>query len=316
MLEKHLKSRRITRVITRFNWLVHWEGTSLRVGMISVVILNFNGKRYLEACLTSVLSQTFKDFEVIVVDNGSSDGSAEYLETHFPLVNVVKNKKNLGFAEGTNTGIRQARGEYILTLNNDTQMYNRFLECLEQVMKSDKSVGMCAPKMLFYDGRINSAGICLSRSGAAWDRGMSEPDTGQYDSQEEVFGPCAGAALYRKEMLDEIGLFDEDFFLYMEDVDLAFRGRLAGWKCIYVPDAKVHHVYGGTTGFGSDLSVYYGNRNLLWYVAKDFPGRLLIKSLPLIIGRSLAVVPYYAQMGKGRIILKSKLDALGAYRKC
>ena len=145
---------------------------------------------------------------------------------------------------------------------------------------------------------------------------MLEPDTGQYDSQEEVFGPCAGAALYRKEMLDEIGLFDEDFFLYMEDVDLTFWGRLAGWKCIYVPDAKVHHVYGGTTGFGSDLSVYYGNRNLLWYVAKDFPGRLLIKSLPLIIGRSLAVVPYYARMGKVRIILKSKLDALGAYRKC
>lgn len=283
---------------------------SLRDGMISVVILNFNGKRYLEDCLNSVLSQTFRDFEVIVVDNGSSDGSAEYLEIHYPWVKVVKNKKNLGFAEGTNTGIRQAKGEYILTLNNDTQMDNRFLECLERVMKSDKSIGMCAPKMLFFDGRINSAGICLSRSGAAWDRGMSEPDKGQYDTLQEVFGPCAGAALYRKEMLEEIGLFDEDFFLYMEDVDLAFRGKLAGWKCFYVPDAKVHHVFCGTTGFGSDLSVYYGNRNLLWYVAKDFPGRFLIKSLPWIIGRSLAVVPYYARMGKGRIILKSKLDAL------
>ena len=306
MPEKLLKGRRITRV----NWLICREGTSLRVGMISVVILNFNGKRYLEDCLTSVLSQTFRDFEVIIVDNGSSDGSAEYLGTNYPWVKVVKNTRNLGFAEGTNTGIRQAKGEYILTLNNDTQMDNRFLECLERVMKSDKSVGMCAPKMLFCDGRINSVGICLSRSGAAWDRGMSEPDKGQYNSQEEVFGPCAGAALYRKKMLEEIGLFDEDFFLYMEDVDLAFRGRLAGWKCLYVPDAKVHHVYGGTTGFGSDLSVYYGNRNILWYVAKDFPGKLLIKSLPWIIGRSLAVVPYYARMGKGRIILKSKLDSL------
>jgi GT2 family glycosyltransferase len=286
------------------------EGTSSRFGMISVVILNFNGKAYLKDCLTSVLSQTFRDFEVIVVDNGSSDGSAEYLETNYPWVNVVKNEKNLGFAEGTNTGIKQAKGEYILTLNNDTQMDNRFLECLERVMKSDKCVGMCAPKMLFCDGSINSTGICISLSGAAWDRGMSEPDKGQYDSQEEVFGPCAGAALYRKKMLEEIGLFDEDFFLYMEDVDLAFRGRLAGWKCFYVPDAKVYHIYGGTTGSGSDLSVYYGNRNILWYVAKDFPGRLLIKSLPWIIGRSLAVVLYYSRMGKGRIILKSKLDSL------
>jgi GT2 family glycosyltransferase len=301
-----LKGRKITKV----NGLAHRGGASLRVGMISAVILNFNGKRYLEDCLTSVLSQTFRDFEVIIVDNGSSDDSTEYLATHYPWVKVVKNEKNLGFAGGTNSGIRQARGEYILTLNNDTHMHNRFLECLVRVMKSDKSVGMCAPKMLFCDGRINSTGICLSRSGAAWDRGMSEPDKGQYDIQEEVFGPCAGAALYRREMLEEIGLFDEDFFLYMEDVDLAFRGRLAGWKCFYVPDAKVHHIYGGTTGFGSDLSVYYGNRNHLWYVAKNFPGRLLIKSLPWIIGRSLAVVPYYAKMGKGRIILRSKLDAL------
>lgn len=274
------------------------------------MILNFNGKRYLKDCLTSVLTQTFRDFEVILVDNGSSDGSAEYLETHYPWVKVVENKKNLGFAAGTNIGIKQAKGEYILTLNNDTQMDNHFLECLVRVMKSDESVGMCAPKMLFYDGRINSAGICLSRSGAAWDRGMSEPDIGQYDSTEEIFGPCAGAALYRKKMLEEIGLFDEDFFLYMEDVDLAFRGRLAGWKCLYVPDAKVYHVFGGTTGYGSDLTVYYGNRNLLWYVAKDFPGSFLIKSLPWIIGRNLAAVPYYARMGKGGVILKSKLDAV------
>jgi GT2 family glycosyltransferase len=279
-------------------------------GMISVVILNYNGKRYLEDCLTSVLSQTFRDFEVIIVDNGSSDGSAGYLETHYPWVKVVKNEKNLGFAGGTNSGIRQAKGEYILTLNNDTRMDSRFLEYLARVMKSDDSIGMCAPKMLFLDGSINSTGICLSRSGAAWDRGMSEPDIGQYDSPEEVFGPCAGAALYRKNMLEEIGLFDEDFFLYMEDVDLAFRGRLAGWKCFYVPDAKVNHVYGGTTGFGSDQSIYYGNRNIIWYVAKDFPVKLLIKSLPWIIGRNLAVVPYYARMGKGRIILKSKLDSL------
>lgn len=277
---------------------------------ISVVILNFNGKRYLEKCLSSLDAQTYEDFEVIVVDNASSDESVDYLKAQFPWVRIVKNENNLGFAGGTNSGIRQAQGKYILTLNNDTQVDKRFLEYLIGPMQSDKSVGMCASKMLFLDSRINSAGICLSRSGASWDRGMFEPDQGQYDSPEEVFGPCAGAALYRREMLEEIGLFDEDFFLYMEDVDLAFRGRLAGWRCVYVPQAKVYHHHGGTAGFRSDLSVYYGNRNVIWYAVKDFPTGLLITSLPFILSRNLAAIIYYAMKGQGRVILGSKLDAL------
>lgn len=277
---------------------------------ISVVVLNFNGKRYMDSCLSALASQTYEDFEVIVVDNGSTDGSTEHLDAHFPWVTVVKNEKNLGFAGGTNTGIRHAEGKYILTLNNDTRVDRCFLECLIEPMHSSKDVGMCASKMLFPDGRINSAGICISRSGAAWDRGMFEPDEKQYDSQEEVFGPCAGAALYRRKMLDEIGLFDEDFFLYMEDVDLAFRGRLAGWKCAYVPQAKVYHIHGGTAGFGSDLSVYYGNRNVIWYTVKNLPTGILLTSLPWIIVRNLAVIPYYALRGQGRVILKSKIDAV------
>lgn len=278
--------------------------------MISIIILSFNGKQYLEKCLMSVAAQTYRDFEVIVVDNASMDGSIEYLESHFPWVRIVKNRENLGFAGGTNSGIKQAQGEYILTLNNDTQVDGHFLEYLVRPMQSDKNVGMCASKMLLPDGRINSTGICISRSGAAWDRGMSEPDEKQYDSLEDIFGPCAGAALYRKRMLDEIGLFDEDFFLYMEDVDLAFRGRLAGWKCAYVPQAKVYHIHGGTAGFGSDLSVYYGNRNVIWYAVKNFPTGILLTSLPWIIVRNIAVIPYYALRGQGRVILKSKIDAV------
>jgi GT2 family glycosyltransferase len=278
--------------------------------LISVVILNFNGKRYLDACLSSLAVQTYRDFEVIVVDNASRDGSAEYLEAQFPWARVIRNRANLGFAGGCNKGIRHARGELILTLNNDTKADSRFIECLVTPMLSDESVGTCAAKMLLPDDRINSAGICLSRSGAAWDRGMFEPDWGQYDLSQEVFGPCAGAALYRKKMLDEIGLFDEDFFLYMEDVDLAFRAKLAGWKCIYVPEAVVHHHHGGTAGFGSDLAVYYGNRNVIWYTVKDFPTGLLLTSLPWIVGRNLAVIPYYALRGQGKTILRSKLDAL------
>jgi len=277
--------------------------------MISIVVLNYNGLRYLDSCLGSLAEQTYRDFEVIVVDNASKDGSVEYLQENYPWVRLVINDANLGFAGGTNSGIRAARGEFILTFNNDAKADRHFLMKLIAPM-ADARVGTCAAKMLFPDGRINSAGICLSRSGAAWDRGMFEADRGQYNLQVEVFGACAGAALYRKEMLDEIGLFDEDFFLYMEDVDLAFRSQLAGWKCVYVPEARVFHHHGGTAGAGSDLSVYYGNRNVIWYVVKDFPTWLLITSVPFILARNLAVIPYYALRGQGRVILKSKLDAL------
>jgi GT2 family glycosyltransferase len=279
------------------------------MALVSVVIPNFNGMRYLDRCLSSLSQQTYRDFEVIVVDNASSDGSVECLTARFPWVKVIENKVNLGFAAGTNVGIRQSRGDFILTLNNDTSVDCHFIEYLIKPML-DGSVGSCASKMLFPDGRINSTGICISRSGAAWDRGMFEPDEGQYDSAEEIFGPCAGAALYRKRMLDDIGLFDEDFFLYMEDVDLAFRAQLAGWRCDYVPSAKVIHLHGGTAVPGSDLSVYYGNRNIIWYVLKDFPTWILIRSLFWVLGRNLIVIPYYALRGKGRVIVKSKFDAV------
>ena len=277
--------------------------------LISVIVLNYNGKGFLNSCLSSLASQTYSDFEVIVVDNGSRDGSPEYVKENYPWVRLAKNDENLGFAGGTNVGIRAAKGKFIITLNNDSMADRRFIEELIKPM-ADPEVGVCAAKMLFPDGRINSAGICISRSGAAWDRGMFEPDRGQYEFVEEVFGACAGAALYRREMLDEIGLFDEDFFLYLEDVDLAFRARLAGWKCLYVPGARVIHHHGGTAGVGSDLAVYYGNRNIVWYPIKDFPFRLLITSLPFIVARNLAVIPYYALRGQGGVILRSKLDAL------
>ncbi len=286
--------------------------------MISVIVPNYNGKGYLKRCLTSISQQTYDDLEVIVADNASIDASVDYLRINFPWVRVVRNAENLGFAGGINAGIRESEGEFVLTLNNDTWADEHFVERLIEPM-NDRSVGMCASKMLLPDGRIDSTGICLSRSGAAWDRGAFEPDKGQYDQQREVFGPCAGAALYRKQMMDEIGLFDEDFFLYMEDVDMALRARLAGWRCIYVPEAVAHHHHGGTAGVGTDLAVYYGNRNVVWYVVKGFPAGILLSSLPWIIGRNLAVIPYYALQGQGRVILKSKLDSLlglpGVFKK-
>lgn len=277
--------------------------------MISIVIPNYNGKRFLKGCIESLLAQENVELEIIVVDNGSKDGSVEYLKSNFEDVLIVENETNQGFAGGTNAGIRASSGEYILTMNNDTKADSDFAFQLQKGMQ-DEDVGMCASKMLFLDDSINSAGICISKSGAAWDRGMFERDFGQYDVSEEVFGPCAGAALYRRKMLDQIGLFDEDFFLYLEDVDLALRARLAGWRCIYMPCARVHHMHGGTAGFHSDLTVYYGNRNIMWYPVKDLPLCALLMNAPWMIFRNLGVIPYYAAHGQGKVILKAKIDGI------
>jgi GT2 family glycosyltransferase len=278
--------------------------------LVSIVIVNYNGQRYLGPCLSALAVQSYEPREIIVVDNGSSDDSAGYVRTHFPDTVLVENRANLGFAGGTNAGIRKANGEFLLTLNNDTIADPELLENLTKPMITDPRVGMCASKMIFPDGRINSTGICISRSGAAWDRGIFEADTGQYEDETEVFGPCAGAALYRRTMLDEIGLFDEDFFLYAEDADLAFRARWAGWLCRYVPSANVTHIHRGTAGTESDISVYYINRNHLWFVIKNYPLLTFLISLPWIAGKNCADLPFYLLRGKGRTIFRAKIDCI------
>lgn len=280
--------------------------------LVSVIIVNYNRKVFLKNCLSSLFAQSYPAMEIIFVDNGSNDGSIEYVKKDFHSVKIIACKKNLGFAKGNNIGIKEAKGELIATLNNDTEVTSHWLEELVKAMDSNENVGMCASKMLFMKNpeMINSTGICISRSGVCWDRGIFEPDTGQYESMEEVFGPCAGAALYRKSMLSEIGLFDEDFCAYMEDTDLAFRGRLAGWKCMYVPKAIVYHIHGGTAGFETDYTIYFGNRNVLWNPIKNFPKLLLISSLPWIIGRFIAVIPYYILKGHSNAVLKAKIDAI------
>lgn len=279
---------------------------------VSIIIVNYNGLDFLKRCLSSLLVQTYEDIEIIFVDNGSRDNSVAYVRKEFPSVRIIANKENFGFAKGNNIGIKEAKGDLIATLNNDTEVVPVWIEELVRVINSGKDVGMCASKMLFMKDpkMINSTGVRISRSGACWDRGMSEKDMGQYESIEDIFGPCAGAAMYKRDMLQEVGLFDEDFCAYMEDVDLAFRGKLAGWKCLYVPKAIVYHVHGGTAGYVTDYTVYHGNRNIIWNCVKNFPTGLLVTSIPWIVGRNIAVIPYYFLKGRGNIILKSKIDAI------
>jgi hypothetical protein len=278
--------------------------------MISAIVVNYNGAGFLSACLSSLCTQTWRDLEVIVVDNASTDGSDRIPDEYASRVRLIRSMENLGYGGGINTGIAAASGDAILALNNDIVLDRSCVELLARAMETDPRIGMCAPKMLLPDGRLNSTGICISRSGAAWNRDMGGKDPGAEDAAEEVLGPCGGAALYRRAMLTQVGSFDESFFLYMEDVDLAVRGRLAGWKCRYVPGAVVVHANGASVGRGSDLAVYYGNRNILWYTFRDFPLRLLVTSLPWILGRNIGVIVYYLLQGRGRLIVRAKIHAI------
>ncbi len=249
---------------------------------VSIIVLNWNGKKYLETCLSSLIRQSCKSREIILVDNGSSDGSIEFVKKRFPGVEILRHAKNLGFAEGVNSGIRISKGKFIATINNDTEADENWIENLMRIMEEDPGIGCCGSKMMRYHKRnvIDSAGIIIYQNGNAYDRGREEVDTGQFDTQEEIFGACAGAALYRRKMLDEIGLFDGEYFAYFEDVDLSFRMHLFGWKCIFVPDAIVYHMHSATSRSSSPFKIFYIERNKLWNMWKYFPAQILIIQLP------------------------------------
>lgn len=259
--------------------------------LVSVVVVNWNGRRYLEECLAALLVQTYSPFEIVLVDNGSTDDSVPFVRERFPQVRLVLLERNTGFAAGHNRGIAASRGVYVATLNNDAIPEPGWLGALVAAAERDPQVGMVASKMLFYDRPtvVNSAGICVDRAGIAWDRHGGWPDDPNEPSVE-VFGPCAGAALYRRGLLDEVGLFDESFFCYLEDVDLAWRARLAGWRCWYAPDARVLHHHSGTAGDASAFKRYHLGRNKVWLIAKNYPMPELLTHLPLIVAYDLLAV--------------------------
>jgi GT2 family glycosyltransferase len=249
--------------------------------LASVIIVTYNGLSHLKECLDSLRLQTLKNFEAVLVDNASTDGSVAFVKENYPEVRVIENRENLGYGGGNNCGISQARGRYVVLLNNDTKVDARWLERLCEAAEKDRTIGMCASKILDYYNPeiIDNTGLLIYRDGVARGRGRLERDAGQYSLREEVLLPSGCAGLYRREMLDEIGLFDEDFFLYVDDVDIGFRGRLAGWRCMYVPEAVVYHKYSATTEPYSPLKAYLVERNRIWVVMKCFPLRIAVASL-------------------------------------
>ncbi len=267
----------------------------------SVIIVNWNGREYLETCLASIEKQEFRDFEVRMVDNGSHDGSVDVVRTRFPWVaGIIENKRNLGFGVANNQAIAEARGTYIVLLNNDTEVEPGWLGALVAAAEADPSIGMCASKILNFDRRdeIDNTGHLIYRDGLNRGRGRLELDRGQYDDAREALFPSGCAALYRRAMLDEIGLFDDTFFAYGDDTDLGLRGRLAGWNCVFVPGARVYHRYSATTGQYSPQKAFLVERNRVWVAVKTLPLSMLLAS-PFYTLARFALQGYGALAGKG-----------------
>ncbi len=262
---------------------------------VSVVIVNWNGKGYLETSLPFLSKQTYADYEIILVDNGSSDGSADFVSEHFPQVQVIRNDTNLGFGAANNIAIQQSSARFIATVNNDTRVSTQWLgELVRAAEETDRDVGMYASKILFHHlpYLIDSAGITVDRIGTAWNRSSGELDATDDVEPIEVFGACAAAALYRREMLNEIGLFDENLFAFYEDVDLAWRARLAGWRCLLVPTATVYHTHSGTARKDPPLKSYLMSRNKSWVTLKNYPSPQLYYCLPLMLGYDAMSIAY------------------------
>ncbi|MDP8901729.1 MAG: glycosyltransferase family 2 protein [Actinomycetota bacterium] len=253
---------------------------------VAVVIPNWNTREFLGPCLESLRRQTFRDFETLVVDSASTDGSVGFVEESFPEVRTLALAENRGFSGAVNAGIGASDAELVVLLNNDTEQDPGWLEALVEAAERRPEAGLFASKLVDFGDRrlLDGAGDALRKSGLPYRLGHGERDRGQFESEEFVFGACAAAALYRRGVFEEVGLFDEDFFAYCEDGDLSFRAQLAGHRCLYVPDSVVYHVGSVSTGGKrSATATRLGTRNGLLLLVKNLPGSLVRSYLPSIV---------------------------------
>ncbi len=257
--------------------------------LVTVIIPTWNGLALMPACLDALRAQTYRPIEVIIVDNASTDATVETLRRDYPEARLIILPKNLGLTGAVNAGIRAAGGAIVALLNNDAEAEPGWVAALVAALEAHPEAGSVASKMLLFDRRdvLNSAGDTYGLNGLPANRGVWEQDAGQYDEQIEVFGGCGGAVAYRKAMLDEIGLFDEELFMYCEDVDMAWRAQIAGYRCVFAPAARVYHRLSATGG--GKLASFYTGRNTLFILAKDFPPALLRRFWPRIVAAQLRI---------------------------
>jgi GT2 family glycosyltransferase len=279
-----------------------------------VVIVNWNGERFLDRCLSALLAQTVAPHEIILVDNASSDASLTIVQ-RFPTVRLLAQNENLGFARGNNLAIEAASAEsgWIALLNPDAFLEPCWLEALLSAARDYPAFDVFGSKLLNSadPAILDGAGDAYHISGRVWRIGRGERVSFVSEQAHEVSSPCAAAAMYRRSALLEVGGFDEDYFCYVEDVDLGFRLRLAGYRCLYVPSSVAHHVGSGTTGGQhSDFAVYHGHRNLVWTYVKDMPGVLFWAFLPLHLVMNLAALLVFTLRGQGGVMFRAKRDAV------
>lgn len=281
---------------------------------VTVIIVNWNGRQFLDRCLSSLLVQTVTPYEVILIDNASSDASVEIAQ-RYSFVQVLEQDENLGFARGNNIAVKTTapESEWIVLLNPDAFPEPHWLEALLSAARDNSDFDVFGSKLVNATdpSLLDGVGDTYHISGLVWRERRKVSQRDWCFSIREIFSPCAAAALYRRQIVLDAGGFDEDYFCYVEDVDLGFRLRLAGYKAMYVRDAVVHHMGSATTGGQhSDFSVYHGHRNLVWTFVKDMPGEVFWLLLPLHVAMNLVALVVFALRGQGRVILRAKWDAI------
>jgi GT2 family glycosyltransferase len=283
------------------------------VPLLDVVIVNYNAGPWLGRVVAALHAQTFRDFRTIIVDNGSTDGSLDGLPSGPTSVEVVRAATNLGFAKANNLAIRgYVTAEWVVLLNPDAFPRPDWLERFLGAARANPKYTFFGCRMLDANDptRLDGVGDIYHVSGQHWREGYGCPASGTFLDAREIFAPCGAAAMYRTDVLIAAGGFDEDYFCYSEDVDLGFRLRLAGHRCLYVPDAVVHHVGSGIAGVESDFQLRYLQRNLVWTFVKNMPGKLFWLYLPYHFVLNSYIVFLYSRRGRGRAIMRAKFEAL------
>ena len=289
---------------------------------LSVVIVSWNGRRYLPECLDALLPQLPADAEVILVDNGSTDGTTAWLRAAYPAVRLIGLPENLGFAGGVNAGLRAARGELLLLLNNDAFAEPGFIAALLDALERCPETGAASATLTFAHrpDLVASAGIRVRRDGLALDLWAGLQVAELPDAAQPIMGPSGGAALYRRALLEDVGLMEPGYFNYLEDADLAWRALLRGWRSVVVPKARARHVYSATAGQGSPFKQRLLGRNRVRTIVRCVPGPLLRGCLPSILGYDLLAASYglatrQPAMIAGRLVALAELPNLLRQRR-
>ncbi len=284
---------------------------------VSVVIPNYNGIAYLDGVLSSLERQTMKNYEVILVDNGSSDGSSAFVMANYPWVHLIELPDNFGFCKAVNEGIKASRAPYVLLLNNDTEAAPDFLEEMTAAIRRHKKAFSCAAKMVqFHDrDKLDDAGNYYCALGWSYARGKGK-DIHTYETEEQIFSACGGAAIYRRKILDKIGLFDEEHFAYLEDTDIGYRARIYGYENWYAPRAMVYHVGSGTTGSRyNHFKTRYSSRNNIYLIYKNMPFLQILLNMPFLLAGFGTKFLFFAVKGMGREYLAGIKNGFQISRK-